>query len=69
MRHYMRAVDLDMFDFRWSVHNLSSAELHFLLKSVDSKQAPREYMQTQSQGLVDGDVLTRFRLFSMLDTS
>jgi hypothetical protein len=71
MQHYMCNFNFDMLEFRWSVHNMSSADMHHTLtKTVASKQAPREYMQSQGGAqMVDGDVLARFRLFAMMDTS
>ena len=67
----MSNIEFDKFDFGYSVHNLSSADMNYTLtKTVSSKQAPREYMQSQTgHAFVDGDVLARFRLFTMMDES
>lgn len=70
-KHYMSSIEFDQFDFGYSVHNLSAADMNYTLtKTVSSKQAPREYMQSQTgHSFVDGDVLARFRLFTMMDES
>jgi hypothetical protein len=71
-QHFMTDMNFESFDFRYSVHNLSSADMHHILtKTVVSRQAPREYLsaQTQSGSMLDGDVLARFRLFTITHES
>lgn len=41
----MSNINFEQFDFRWSVHNLSSADMQYMLtNTVDSKQPPREFL-------------------------